>query len=113
VSCIFCRIIAGEVPAKVLHEDEWVSAFHDTNPQAPVHALIIPKTHIAGMAEAGGEHGALLGHLLLVARRLAVELGVSESGFRLVINTHADAGQSVDHLHVHLLGGRRLGWPPG
>jgi histidine triad (HIT) family protein len=113
MSCIFCRIAAKEVPANVAYEDDRVMAFHDQAPRAPVHLLIIPKAHVANLAEAGPEHAAVLGQALLVARRLAEEAGVAESGFRLVINANADAGQSVDHLHIHLLGGRRLGWPPG
>jgi histidine triad (HIT) family protein len=101
------------VPANVAYEDELVIAFHDLDPKAPVHLLIIPKVHVTNVAAVTEEHAATLGQALLVARRLAEETGVAGSGYRLVINTHADAGQSVDHLHVHLLGGRRLGWPPG
>jgi histidine triad (HIT) family protein len=112
-SCIFCRIAVGEVPAKVAYEDDQVLAFHDLDPKAPVHLLIIPKTHVANVAAVGPEHAPALGQIMVVARRLAEEQGVAQSGYRLVVNTHGDAGQSVDHLHVHLLGGRRLGWPPG
>jgi histidine triad (HIT) family protein len=112
-SCIFCRIAAGEIPAQVAYEDDLLMAFHDLDPKAPVHLLIIPKAHVANVAAVGPEHTPVLGQMLVVARRLAEEQGVAQSGYRLVINTHADAGQSVDHLHVHLLGGRRLGWPPG
>jgi histidine triad (HIT) family protein len=113
MACIFCKIAAGEVPAKVAYEDELVMAFHDLDPKAPVHMLIIPKAHVTNVAAVTAEHAAMLGRALVVARRLAEEAGVAASGYRLVVNTHADAGQSVDHLHVHLLGGRRLGWPPG
>jgi histidine triad (HIT) family protein len=111
--CLFCRIAAGEVPARVAYEDEFVMAFHDRDPKAPVHLLIIPKTHVANVAAVADEHAGVLGRALVVARQLAEEAGIAESGYRLVVNTHADAGQSVDHLHFHLLGGRRLGWPPG
>jgi histidine triad (HIT) family protein len=113
MSCVFCRIAQGDIPAKVAYQDDQVIAFHDLDPKAPVHVLIIPKAHVANLAAAEREHGATLGHALVIARQLAEELGVAQSGYRVVINTNPDAGQSVDHLHIHLLGGRRLGWPPG
>jgi histidine triad (HIT) family protein len=111
--CIFCGIAEGERPAGVCHEDEQCVAFHDIHPQAPVHILVVPRRHIASLNAARPEDEALLGHLLRVAAQLAGEHGIAASGFRTVINTNAEAGQSVYHLHVHLLGGRRMRWPPG
>lgn len=111
--CIFCGIAEGERPARVCHEDEQCVAFHDIHPQAPVHILVVPRRHIASLNAARAEDEALLGHLLRVAAQLAGENGIAASGFRTVINTNAEAGQSVYHLHVHLLGGRRMRWPPG
>jgi histidine triad (HIT) family protein len=112
-NCLFCKIVAGEVPAAKVFEDERAVVFRDINPQAPTHALVIPRKHVASLGEAGGDDEALLGHLLLVAARVAREAGHAEGGYRTVINTNADAGQTVFHLHVHVLGGRRLTWPPG
>jgi histidine triad (HIT) family protein len=111
--CIFCKIVAGEIPAAKLFEDERAVAFGDVNPQAPTHALVIPRAHVASLGDAAESDEALLGHLLLVAARVAREAGHAEGGFRTVINTGAAAGQTVFHLHVHVLGGRRLTWPPG
>ncbi len=110
--CIFCKIVKGEIPAKRIYEDEDYLAFHDINPQAPVHVLIIPKKHIESLNAAGEEHRALLGGLLLVAKKVAAEMNLKK-GYRLVINTGPDGGQEVFHLHLHLLGGRALAWPPG
>jgi histidine triad (HIT) family protein len=112
-NCLFCRIIAGDIPSKKVYEDELAFAFHDINPQAPTHVLIIPKKHIASLNEASQDDQALLGHLTLVTSKLADQLGVVAGGYRSVINTGAGAGQSVWHIHVHLLGGRVMGWPPG
>ncbi len=109
---IFKRIIDGEIPAKIVHQDERCLAFHDVAPQAPIHVLIIPKKEIPSVAELADDETELAGHLLQTARRLAEQLGL-EKGYRIVINTGADGGQSVPHLHLHLLGGRGLGWPPG
>jgi len=109
---IFARIIRGEIPARIEHDDDRCLAFHDVAPQAPVHLLVIPKRPIASLAEVTGSDADLLGHLVVVATRLAAQLGL-ERGYRLVVNCGRDGGQSVDHLHVHLLGGRPLGWPPG
>lgn len=111
--CLFCRVVAGEIPADIIYQDEQAVAFRDVNPQAPVHALVIPRQHIASLKEAEQGDAATLGHLLQVAARIAAEQGLSESGFRTVINTGAGAGQSVFHLHLHIIGGRRLSWPPG
>jgi histidine triad (HIT) family protein len=109
---IFGRIIRGEVPARIVHDDDRCLAFHDVAPQAPVHVLVIPRRPIASLAEAAAADADLLGHLVVVATQLARTLGLAD-GYRVVINCGRDGGQSVDHLHVHLLGGRPLGWPPG
>lgn len=110
---IFQRIIDREIPAKFAYEDELCAAIHDVNPQAPVHVLIIPKKPVPRLGEATNADQALLGHLLLTAAALAKKLGVAESGYRIVINHGRDGGESVPHLHVHLLGQRAMGWPPG
>ena len=110
---IFQKIIDREIPAKLAHEDDLCIAIHDINPQAPVHVLVIPKKPIARVAEATVADQAVLGHLLLTAAALAKKMGVAESGFRIVINNGRDGGETVPHLHVHLLGQRPLGWPPG
>ena len=111
--CVFCRIGRGEIPARKLFETDTLVAFHDLAPQAPVHVLIIPRRHLTSLAAVATEDGALLGELQLAAVRAARETGILESGFRLVSNAGSDGGQSVDHLHFHLLGGRALHWPPG
>lgn len=110
---IFQRIIDREVPAEIVHEDDWCLAFRDVHPQAPVHVLVIPKQQLISLAHAGEGDSQLLGHLLNALRQVAVQLGLDSSGYRVVINCGPDGGQSVDHLHLHLLGGRKLGWPPG
>jgi len=110
---IFEKIAAGEIPARIVYEAEDFMAFHDANPKAPVHVLIIPRRAIPRIAEAKPEDAPLLGRLLAAAGEIARKLGVAESGFRLVINNGFDAGESVPHLHIHLLGGRSLDWPPG
>jgi histidine triad (HIT) family protein len=110
---LFERIAAREIPAEIVYEDEWVLAFKDIKPQAPVHVLIIPKKPLARIAEATPPDQAVLGHLLLKAAAVAGKLGLKESGFRLVINNGRDGGEAVPHLHCHILGGRALGWPPG
>jgi histidine triad (HIT) family protein len=112
MACLFCRIIAGEIPSKKVFEDDLTYAFRDINPQAPTHILIVPRKHIASLAELEAADRDLIGYLHLVASRLAKSEGLSK-GFRTVINTGADGGQTVDHLHVHLLGGRAMTWPPG
>ena len=111
--CLFCRIARGEIPAKIAYQDDDVVAFHDIDPKAPVHVLIIPRTHIGSINELDGAQAGTVGKLHVAARDLARELGVSEGGYRLVFNTGPDAGQSVQHIHMHLLGGRHLKWPPG
>jgi histidine triad (HIT) family protein len=110
--CIFCRIIRGEAPAKKVYEDERALVFEDINPQAPTHVLIIPKKHIIGLKEAQAEDAEITGYLHLVAAQIARERGI-EDGYRTVFNVGPRAGQSVFHLHLHLLGGRSLRWPPG
>lgn len=112
MSCLFCRIVAGEVPATVVHEGPRTLAFRDVNPQAPTHVLVIPKDHHANAAELAAADPAYVGEVLAAAAEVARQEGLA-GGYRLVTNTGGDAGQSVDHLHVHLLGGRSLGWPPG
>lgn len=110
---IFEKIVAREIPAKIVWEDDDAIAFHDVNPQAPVHVLIVPKRVIPRLNEAKEADAKILGKLLLVARDLAKKLGIENSGYRVVINSGPDAGESVPHLHVHLLGKRALAWPPG
>ena len=110
--CVFCRIVRGESPAHILYQDDDVTAFRDLHPQAPIHILIVPNRHIAGVAQVELEDAALLGKLFVVARRLAEQEDIVD-GYRLVINNGPRSGQSVFHLHVHLLGGRALSWPPG
>lgn len=110
--CVFCRIVRGEAQARIIYQDEDVTAFHDAGPQAPVHVLIVPNRHIVGVAQVEPADEAVLGKLFSVARHIAEEMGIVD-GHRLVVNNGPLAGQSVFHLHVHLLGGRRLGWPPG
>jgi histidine triad (HIT) family protein len=111
--CIFCKIIAGTLPADIVYQDDEVLAFRDINPVAPTHILIIPKQHIATANEFSEENQALLGRLMLTASRLAKELGFAENGYRLTMNCNRDAGQTVYHIHLHLLAGRHFSWPPG
>lgn len=111
--CLFCRIVAGEIPSDIIYQDERSIVFRDINAQAPVHVLVVPREHIESLDEASQKDEAMLGHLLRVAARVANEQGLSESGYRSVINTGAGVGQSVFHLHVHVLGGRPMSWPPG
>ncbi|MBT3531643.1 MAG: histidine triad nucleotide-binding protein [Gammaproteobacteria bacterium] len=111
--CLFCKIIAGDIPSNKVYSDDDVYAFHDINPAAPQHVLIIPKKHLTDVRSANEEDQALMGKLLLKANDLAKELGLDEKGFRYVINTGEYGGQTVFHLHLHILGGRALGWPPG
>ena len=110
---LFEKIAAREIPAKIIQEDEELIVFHDINPQAPVHVLVVPKRPIPRLANATAQDEKLLGKLLLKAQEMAKSLGIAESGFRVVINSGRNGGESVPHLHVHLLGGRRLAWPPG
>ena len=111
--CIFCKIVAGEIPASKVYDDDQVLAFNDINPQAPTHVLVIPKRHIESLATVAPDDGQLLGHLLTTASRLARETGLAERGYRVVLNIGQDGGMAVYHLHAHILGGRRMDWPPG
>ncbi|MDH7601463.1 MAG: histidine triad nucleotide-binding protein [Armatimonadota bacterium] len=110
--CIFCKIARKEM-GSLIYEDELVAAFDDVNPQAPVHVLIVPKNHVERLLDVGDDDKLLLGHILVVANKIARERGVAEAGYRVVVNCNREAGQSVWHLHFHLLGGRKMGWPPG
>jgi histidine triad (HIT) family protein len=111
--CIFCKIASGEIPAGIVYEDDVVVAFRDVNPQAPGHWLVIPRRHIENVAALEPADGGLVAAVMLAAARVAREQGVEEGGYRLVLNVGPDGGQTVPHLHVHLLGGRQLSWPPG
>ena len=111
--CLFCKIIAGDIPAEFVHQDDRCVVIQDINPQAPTHVLVIPLEHVESLDEASQRDEPLLGHLLRVAARMANDAGHGETGYRTVINTGAGAGQSVFHLHVHVLGGRTMQWPPG
>jgi histidine triad (HIT) family protein len=113
MSCLFCKIARKEIPAKIAHEDDETIAFHDINPVAPTHLLVIPKRHLVSIADATDVDQALLGKLLLVARRVAEAEGRLQEGFRVVLNTGPNAGQSVFHIHAHVIGGRPMAWPPG
>jgi len=111
--CLFCKIINKEIPARVIYEDQDIFAFEDINPQAPIHILLIPKTHYASLNDVPEDKQDLLGHLLLQAKKIAAEKGLKEDGFRMVLNTGRNFGQEVFHIHFHLLGGRPMTWPPG
>lgn len=111
--CIFCKIAAGDIPATKLYEDDQVVAFRDLNPQAPTHVLVIPRKHIATLNDLEPGDAELIGRLYLAARQVAAAEGIAASGYRTVFNCNRDAGQEVFHLHLHVLGGRRMSWPPG
>jgi histidine triad (HIT) family protein len=111
--CLFCRIIKREIPASIVYEDDRVLAFNDINPQAPLHALVIPKRHIERLTDLTPDDDAIVGELARRAAAIAREKGYADGGFRTVFNTNADAGQTVFHVHLHVLGGRRFAWPPG
>jgi len=111
--CLFCKILAGDVPAELVYESNEAIAFRDVNPQAPSHVLIIPRQHIETINDLDPGDAALVGNLFLVAQQVAKDEGIAENGYRVVMNCNADAGQTVFHLHLHMLGGRRLDWPPG
>lgn len=113
MACIFCQIVEGKIPAKTVASDDRLLAFHDVNPQAPTHVLVIPRRHVESLTALGPGDDDLVGAMVCKARDLAGELGLAERGYRLVFNCGDDAGYSVYHIHLHLLGGRRLGWPPG
>ena len=111
--CLFCRILSGDIPAEIIHESDTAIAFRDINPQAPTHVLIIPRRHIATINDLEPGDESVIGSLYLAAKQIAAEEGLAEDGYRVVMNCNEGAGQSVFHLHLHLLGGRRLDWPPG
>ena len=112
MSCVFCKIVEGQIPSTSVYQDDLAYAFADLNPKAPVHVLIVPREHIGSVAMAGKDKSALLGHLMWAAAEIAEKKGLT-NGFRIVVNTGEDGGQTVEHLHLHLLGGRGLSWPPG
>lgn len=111
--CLFCKMANGQIKPDIVYENEAVLAFNDINPQAPVHVLVIPKKHIATLNDLEPNHEVLIGELYLTAKKVARQLGIADGGYRTVMNCNADAGQTVFHLHLHVLGGRQLGWPPG
>lgn len=113
MDCLFCKIVKGEIPAKVIYRDDLVLGFDDVNPQAPQHKLIVPQKHISTLNDLKPEDNELIGHMLQTAKMLAKELNIAEDGYRLVMNCNSGAGQTVFHVHIHLLGGRRFVWPPG
>jgi histidine triad (HIT) family protein len=112
-TCLFCRIIVGEIPAAKIYEDDTLVAFNDINPQAPLHALIVPRIHVATLNDLGVDHDAVVGAMVRRAAAIAAERGYAASGYRTVFNCNADAGQAVFHIHLHVLGGRTMAWPPG
>jgi len=112
-SCLFCKIVTRDIPARIVYEDDDVLAFEDISPKAPVHVLLIPKEHFASLNELPEGREALMGKILSVARHIAGERGIAQTGYRIVLNTAKDSGQEVFHIHFHLLGGRKMTWPPG
>ena len=112
-NCIFCKIVNGEIPAKIIYQDEKVSAFDDLNPQAPIHKLIVPRQHIATLNDLTPDKKELVGHMLYTAKQLAKQLNIAKDGYRVLLNCNANGGQEVFHIHLHLLGGRKMHWPPG
>jgi len=112
-NCLFCKIVQGSIPAKIVYQDDQALAFDDINPQAPVHTLVIPKKHVAAIQDCDKTDQILLGHLLLACAQVAKQKGLAESGYRIVTNTGADSGQTVFHIHLHVMGGRHMAWPPG
>ncbi|GAB4420408.1 MAG: histidine triad nucleotide-binding protein [Thermodesulfovibrionales bacterium] len=111
--CIFCKIIEKKIPARIVYEDELSIAFEDINPQAPVHTLVIPRKHIPTLLDIKEEDNNLVSHLLKIANKVAIDKGIAERGFRIVTNCNPESGQTVYHIHLHILGGRRMHWPPG
>lgn len=111
--CIFCKIVDKKIPAKIVYEDEFTIAFEDINPQAPVHILVIPKKHVPTLLDIKDEDSSLISHLIMVAKRIAIDKGIAQRGFRIVTNCNPESGQTVYHIHIHLLGGRKMHWPPG
>ena len=113
MDCIFCKIASGEIPASKVYEDDHVVAFHDLSPQAPLHVLVIPRKHIATLNDLAPEDTQVMGHLFQAARTIAAQEGIAEEGYRTVVNCNRHGGQAVYHIHLHLLGKRQMGWPPG
>jgi histidine triad (HIT) family protein len=113
MSCLFCRIVAGEIPAKKVYEDDRLIAIEDINPQAPTHVLVIPREHVATLNDLDAAHDGIVGEMVRRGSAIAIARGHADAGYRTVFNCNADAGQTVFHIHLHVLGGRRLGWPPG
>jgi histidine triad (HIT) family protein len=113
MDCLFCKVVSGEIPAKIIYRDDLVVAFDDIMPQAPQHKLIIPQKHIATLNELHPQDNELIGHMVQTSKMLAQQLAIADNGYRLVLNCNPDAGQSVFHIHMHLLGGRKMHWPPG
>lgn len=113
MSCVFCRIINKEIPSNIVFEDDKVLAFHDINPQAPYHILVVPKKHVPTLLDLTEEDRDLIGHIYLIIKKIAQDLGFAERGYRVVVNCKEEAGQTVFHLHFHVLAGRTMGWPPG
>jgi len=113
MNCLFCKIVQGEIPANVVFEDAEIMAFRDVNPQAPTHMLVIPKVHISTINDTDTKDELLLGRMVLAAKKLAASEGFDDAGYRLVFNVNSDGGQTVHHIHLHILGGRRMAWPPG
>lgn len=112
-SCIFCKIVKGEIPCTKVYEDDKVLAFNDINPEAPVHILIIPKEHIKSANEINNENAHIISHIFTIINKLVVDANISETGYRVVTNCGKDGGQTVEHIHFHIIGGRSLNWPPG
>jgi len=113
MDCLFCKLVSGDIPADILYQDEQVLAFRDISPQAPTHILVIPKRHITTINDIAEEDAGLIGQMVLTAKKLATQEGLAEDGYRLAMNCNENGGQSVYHIHLHLLGGRRMTWPPG
>ncbi len=113
MDCIFCKIAQGEIPTRLVYEDPKIVGFHDNNPQAPTHILLIPKAHISTLNALEKDHALLVGEMVFSASQIAKELGIDEEGYRVVLNCNSHGGQSVYHIHLHLLGGRQMHWPPG
>lgn len=113
MDCLFCKLVSGDIPAEILYQDEQVLAFRDISPQAPTHILVIPKRHITTINDLAEKDAALIGQMVLTAKKLAAQEGLAEDGYRLAMNCNENGGQSVYHIHLHLLGGRRMNWPPG
>jgi histidine triad (HIT) family protein len=111
--CVFCQIVAGDIPSRLAYSGPLVFGFHDLHPEAPVHVLLVPRQHLTSAADITAEHGDALAEMMMAARQVADEAGISDGGYRLVLNVGDDAGASVYHMHMHVLGGRRLAWPPG